>query len=163
MQAPQSKHIADDVEDEWEVIAEYATKHQQAMDAHDIVDDIYIHAEKFMYESTVMQPDYVGKPEDLYLWCLTGESKTCLRYACPIHYSCECDTCIRITETKQTLQLETIRVHDQHSHTGTLSRGKMHARKSAPGVDVFSRPESEGTANDEAGGWSSIKFSVSSF
>ena len=25
---------------------------------------------------TVMQPDYVGKPEDLYLWCLLGETKT---------------------------------------------------------------------------------------
>jgi hypothetical protein len=37
--APQSQHIA---EDEWEleVIAEYATNHQQAMDAHAIVDNI---------------------------------------------------------------------------------------------------------------------------
>ena len=62
----QSKHIADDDEDEWEVIAEYATNHQHAMDAHDIVDDIYRRAENFMHESgTVMQPDYVGKPEDL--------------------------------------------------------------------------------------------------
>ncbi len=62
IQAPQSKHIADDDEDEWEVIAEYATNHQQAMDAHDIVDDIYRHAEKLMYESgMVVQPDYVGK------------------------------------------------------------------------------------------------------
>ena len=48
------------------------------MDAHDIVDDIYRHAENSMHESgTVMQPDYVIKPEDLYLWCLIGESKTC--------------------------------------------------------------------------------------
>ncbi len=43
IQAPQSEHIADD--DEWEVIAEFAT-HHQAMDAHEIVDDIYRHAEK---------------------------------------------------------------------------------------------------------------------
>jgi hypothetical protein len=76
IQAPQSKRIADDDEDEWEVIAEYTTNHQQAMDAHDIVYDIYRYAENFMHESgTVMQPDYVGKPEDLYLWCLIGEWK----------------------------------------------------------------------------------------
>jgi hypothetical protein len=148
-QAPQSKHIADDDENEWEVIAEYATNHQQAMDAHDIIDDIYRHAENFMHESgTVMQPDYVGKPEDLYLWCLIGpgESKTCLQYACPMLF-CGCDTGIRITETKQTFKLETIRVHDRHSHIG----GKMRARKSAPGVGGFSRPESKASANDESG------------
>ncbi len=105
-----------------------------------------------------MQPDYVGKPEDLYLWCLIGESKTCQQYACLMRYSCGCDIGVRITETKQTLKLEMIGVHDRHSHIG----GKMHARKSAPGVGAFSRPESEAYANDESGGWSSINFPVSS-
>ncbi len=47
IQTPQSKHIANDDEDECEVVAEYATNHQQA---HDIVNDIYRHAENFMYE-----------------------------------------------------------------------------------------------------------------
>jgi hypothetical protein len=93
---PQSKHIANDNVDEWEVIAEYATNHQQAMDAHDIVDDIYRHAEYLMHESCmVMQPVYVGKLEDLYLWCFIWES-----------YSCRCDTGIRITEKNQTLSLK---------------------------------------------------------
>jgi hypothetical protein len=83
------------------------------MDAHDIVDDIYRHAENFMHEScTVMQPDYVGEQEDLYPWCLIGESKTCWQYACLIRYSCRYDTGIHITETKQSLTLETIGVHD---------------------------------------------------
>ncbi len=47
IQALQSQLISDDEEDEWEVIAEYAqaTNHQQAMDAHEIADDIYRHAE----------------------------------------------------------------------------------------------------------------------
>jgi hypothetical protein len=126
------------------------------MDAHDIVDAIYRHTETFMHESgMVMQPDCVGKPEDLYLWCLIGESKKCREYACPIRYSCGCDTGIRITETKQTLTLQMIGVHDRHSHTG----GKMHSRKSAPGLGGFSRQESEGSANDESGRCSSIKFS----
>jgi hypothetical protein len=134
------------------------------MDVRDIVDDIYRHAENFMHEScTVMQPDYVGKAEDLYLWCLIGEPKTCWQYACPMRYSCGCDTGIRITETKQTLKLETVGVHDRHSHIG----GKMHARKSAPRVGGFSRQENEASANDESGRWSSItasiKFPVSSF
>jgi hypothetical protein len=57
--------------------------------------------------------------------------------------------------TKQTLKLETIGAHDRHSHIG----GKMHARESTPGVGGFSGPESEASANDESGGWSSIKFS----
>ncbi len=77
----------------------------------------HTHAENFVHESgTVMQPDYVGKPEDPYLWCLIGESKTCRQYGCPMRYSCGRDACMRITETKQTLKLEMIGVHDQHSH-----------------------------------------------
>jgi hypothetical protein len=52
IQAPQSQVISDDDEDYvWKVIAGYATNHQQAMDAHEIVDYIYRHAEKFMHES----------------------------------------------------------------------------------------------------------------
>jgi hypothetical protein len=126
-------------------MAKYATNHQQAMDAHDIVDDIYRHAKNFMHESrTEMQPDYVGKPEDLYLWCLIQESKTCQQYACQMCYSCGCDTSIRITETKQTLKLETIGVHDQYSHIG----GKMQVYRSSPGIGGFSRPESGASAND---------------
>ncbi len=74
-----------------------------------------------------------------------------------MHYSCRCDTSVLVSETKQTIKLETIRVHDQHSHTG----GKMHARKYVPGVGGFSRPESEGSKNNESGGWSSVNFSVS--
>ncbi len=109
-----------------------------------------------MHESsTVMQPDYVGKPEGLYLWCLIGESKTCRQYACPMSYFCGCDTGICITETKQSLKLETIGVHYRHSHIG----GRMHARKSAPGVGGFSRPGSEASANDESGGWNWNKVS----
>jgi hypothetical protein len=76
-------------------------------------------------------------------------------------YSCGGDTAIRIAETKQTLKLERIGVHDQHSHI----RGKMHARKSIPGVGGLSRPESKTSpsANNESGGQSSINFPVSSF
>jgi hypothetical protein len=74
----QSQLISDEDGDEWEVIAEYATNNQLAMDTHDIAVDIYRHTENFMHKSgTIMQPDYVGKPEDLYLWCLIGKSKTC--------------------------------------------------------------------------------------
>jgi hypothetical protein len=112
------------------------------MDVHEIIDDIYRHAKKIMQESgLVMQLDNVGTPEDLHLWCLIVQSKMCREYACPMRYSCRCNTDIRITETKQTLTLETIRVHDQHSHIG----GKMQAHaasKSAPGVGGFSCSES---------------------
>jgi hypothetical protein len=88
------------------------------MDAREIVDDIYRHAKTFMHKGgMVMQLDYVGKPEDLYLWCLIRQSKTCWEYACPMRISCGC---------RKTLLLETIGVHDQQSHTG----GKMHASKS---------------------------------
>jgi hypothetical protein len=140
IQAQQSNHIANDDDDEWELIAEYATNHQQAMDVHEIIDCIYRHAENFMHGSesvTVTQPDYVGKPQNLYLWCLILESKTCLQYACPMCYSCRCDASIRLTETKQTLKLELIGVHDRHSHIG----GKMHACKSAWSWWVFSPRE----------------------
>jgi hypothetical protein len=101
---------------------------------------------------TVVQPDYIDKQEGLYFCCLIRELKTCRQYECPMRYSCGCDTGIRITGTKQIPKLETI---GGHSHIG----GRMHARKSAPGVGGFSRPESEASANDESGGWRSIKFS----
>jgi hypothetical protein len=108
IQALQSQVISDDDDDnEWKVIAEYASNHQQAMGVHEIVDGIYSHAENFMHGSgTVMQPDYVSKPEDLYLWCLIGESKTCSQCACPMRCSCGCDTGIRITETSSPLSLK---------------------------------------------------------
>ncbi len=61
-----------------------------------------------------------------------------------MRYSCGCNTGIRATGTKQTLKLETIGVHDLHSHIG----GKMNTRKSAPGVGGFSRHENEASAND---------------
>ncbi len=152
-QATQSQVISNDDDDyKWEVIAQYATNHEQAMDAHEIVDAIYKHAEHFMHQSgTVMQPDYVGKPEDLYLWCLIGETKTLRQYACPMRYSCGCYTGIRIMETNQSLKLETIGVHDQHIHIG----GRMHAHKSAPEVGGVSRPVCDASSNDESGGWSS--------
>ncbi len=58
-----------------------------------------------------------------------------------------------------TLTLETIGMHDQHSHKG----GKMHARKSTPGIGGFSRRASEGSASqgsvtDESGWCFSIDF-----
>ncbi len=125
---------------------------------HEIVDDIYRHTKDFMHASctpcTVMQPDYVGKLEDLYLWCLIRQSKTCWEYACLMRCSCGCDTGICITETKRSLKLETIGVHDQHSHI----KGRMRACKSAPGVGGFSLPKSDASGNDESGGWSSINF-----
>ncbi len=53
------------------------------MDTHDIVYDIYRHADNLMHESgTIMQPDNLGKQEDLYYWCLIGESKACWNYEC---------------------------------------------------------------------------------
>jgi hypothetical protein len=113
------------------------------MDAHEIANEIYRHAEKLMQKnSMVMQPDY-GGPVSLVIL----QSKMCWEYACPMRYSCRCDTGIRITETKQTLRLETIGVHDQHSHTG----GKMYTRKSAREGGGVSHSGSEGSANDESG------------
>jgi hypothetical protein len=60
-------------------------------------------------------------------------------------------------ETKQSLARETIGVHDSHSHT--VDKSAMHARKSAPDVGGFSPPDSE-SANDGSGWWSSIDFSI---
>ncbi len=93
IQAQQSQLISDDEEDEWEVIAEYSANHQQAMDAHEIAHDIFRHAEKIMHaRGTVIQADYVGKPdslpEDLYPWCLILQSKKGWEYACLMCYFC---------------------------------------------------------------------------
>ncbi len=55
----------------------------------------------------------------------------------------------------QTLTLETIEVHDRHSHSVT----KMNASKSAPGVGGYSSSDSKGSAKDESGWWLSNYFS----
>jgi hypothetical protein len=50
--------------------------------------------------------------------------------------------------------LETIGVHDQHSHTGdkcTLASQRL---------ELVGCPESNGSANNDTGWWSLIKFSI---
>ncbi len=75
-----------------------------------------------------MQPAYVGKMEDLYLWCLIRDLGVLMADAFFVlmqHW-------LWIRETRQTLMLEKIGVHDQHSH----SVCKVNACKSAPSVGV---------------------------
>ncbi len=46
----------------------FYTDHRMYLDKHEIVDEIYKFGESFMHDSGTRQdPDFVGKPDDLYL------------------------------------------------------------------------------------------------
>jgi hypothetical protein len=82
-----------------------------------IVYDAYRHSKKLLHESgLVMKANYVGKTEDLYLWGLLRQSKTCFEFGCPMRLSCGCSTGLLITETRQNLAMKKFGAHDQDSH-----------------------------------------------
>ncbi len=59
---------------------------------NEVINDIYTLAKDFMHESGLemqpnLLPNYVGKPEDLYLWWLVRESNTCMEYSQPMRFS----------------------------------------------------------------------------
>jgi hypothetical protein len=139
-----SKEIVDEDEDKWEVIDKYEIIEWDVV-GNEVNNDIYSLADDFMHEiGLVMQPDYVGKPEDLYLWCLVRDSKTCLEYRSPMSFSCGYGAGLRITKKGQKIKVGKIRVHDRDSH----SRSLMHANKCTPGIREFnSNIESSGMTN----------------
>jgi hypothetical protein len=117
---------------------DWATNHQKALDANEIVYDVYRHSKKLMHESgLVMQADYVGKTEDLYLWSLLWQSKTCFEIERPMRLSCGCNTGLLIKETRQTLTLKKVRAHDQDNHAVRMTN----ASKSL-GVKFYSGSDS---------------------
>jgi hypothetical protein len=61
-----------------------------------------------LHRGMVMQADFDGKLEDLSLWSLIQQSKTCWKYACPMRFSCGCNTGLRM-EKGQRLMLDKIR------------------------------------------------------
>ncbi len=72
-------------EDGWRVHERYCIDHRAAFDMHEIVNDVFMSAIAFMHNSGLrMDEDHVGKPEDLYLWCLVGSAKNWGLWGCPM-------------------------------------------------------------------------------
>ncbi len=114
------------------------------LDAHEIEDEIHKFAESFMHESgTSQDPDFVGKPEDLYLWRYSGGCKRVSTYYCPFNITCDCDTDIMVTEFKTKLLLEVTGTHDKQSHRLRV----MHAGCSARGVGGFKSDLSDNSSD----------------
>ena len=53
-----------------------------------------------------MDEDYVGKPQDIYLWCFISESKTAGVWGCPMRFTSGCCAVICITEKGRYLTLD---------------------------------------------------------
>ncbi len=88
-------------EDGWRVTERYCIDYRAALDMHDIVENIFTCATEFMHDSCLhMDEDHVGKPEDLYLWCLVGGAKNWGLWGCPMRFTTGCPCAIRITETR---------------------------------------------------------------
>ena len=69
-------NYSEDVE-RWRLVRKYRTDHRAEIDMHDIVDDLYDRATDYMHKGGLrMDEDFVGKPQDIYLWCFICESKT---------------------------------------------------------------------------------------
>jgi hypothetical protein len=128
----------------WRVEYEYYTDHRMYFDKHEIVDAIYKYAESYMHDSGTRQdPDFVGKPDDLYLWRYSGGSKTTSTYSCPFSITCDCDAGIRVSELKTKIVLEATGRHDKESHRLRV----MHAGCSARGVGGFKSDLSDNSSD----------------
>ncbi len=65
-------------EESWKVVERCYIDHKAALNIHEIVDDLYQRATHFMHDSDSgvrMDEDFVGKQQDLYLWCSVGGSE----------------------------------------------------------------------------------------
>ncbi len=65
--------VADEIskdEEGWRVKERYCIDHRAAFDMDEIINDIFMRATDFIYESGLrIDGDHVGKLEDLYFWC----------------------------------------------------------------------------------------------
>ncbi len=112
-------------------------------------------SQSLMQDSCTFQAhDFVGKPEDLYLWRYSGGSKTVAEYYSLFNITCDWDAGIRISETKSKLLLEATGAHDKRSH---LLR-TMHEGCCARSVGGFKSDLSEYSSDsaDDTGGFPSF-------
>jgi hypothetical protein len=97
---------SEDVE-RWRPVRKYCTDARAEMNMHDIVDDFYQRATDFMHHGGLsMDEDYVGKPQDIYLWCFISESKKAGVWGCPMRFTSGYCAGIRIKEKGRYLTLE---------------------------------------------------------
>jgi hypothetical protein len=130
----------------WRVEYEFYTDQRMYLDTQEIVDEIYKFAESYMHDSGTRQDaDFVGKPDDLYLWRYSGGSKRASTYFCPFSITCDCDAGIRVSEFKTKILLESTGTHDKESHRLRV----MHAGCSARGVGGFKADLSDNSSDSD--------------
>ena len=76
-----------------------------------------------------MDEDFVGKQQDIYLWCFRSESNTVGVWGCPMLFTSGCCAGNRITEKGIYLTLEFCGEHHPRCHDELL----MNGHNSAPG------------------------------
>ena len=104
-----------------------------------------------------MDEDFVGKQQDLYLWCSVGGSKNWGLWGCPMRFTSGCPCAIHIT---MTLNYLTPQVHGDHNQ-GCHTRPIMSGRKSAPVLGGFKSYYSSGRDSKNVGScMSSLDFYV---
>ena len=102
-----------------------------------MVKDLYQAATNLMHDSCIrMDEDFVGKPQDLYLWYSVGRSKNWVSGVA------QCGS--RITKTRNYLTLQFHGEHNPMCHT----RAIMRRRKSAPVIGGFKSYYSSGGDSD---------------
>ncbi len=89
---------------------------------------LYQSATDFMHQGGLrMDEDYVGKPQDIYLWCYISESKTAGMWGYSMCFTSGCYAGIRITEKGRYLTLQFCGKHHPSCHVELLTNGRNSA------------------------------------
>jgi hypothetical protein len=121
-----------------------------------LVDDLYQRATDFMHQGGLrMDEDYVGKPQDIYLWCLISESKAAGVWVCLRCFKSGSCAVIRITEKGRYLTLEFCGKHHPRCHDELLMDGRNSARR---GMDFMPCLSSEDGKDDVGSGKHHVDF-----
>ncbi len=89
---------------------------------YDIVDDLYKLAADYMQQGGLrLDEDFVGKLQDIYLWCSICESKTAGVWGCPILFTSGCCAGIYITKNGMYLTLQFCGAHHPRCHDALLT------------------------------------------
>ena len=109
-------------------LRKYHTDHLADKDMHDFVEDLYKRASEFMHQGGLrMDENFVGKPQDIYLWCFICKSKTAGGRGCLMLFTAGCCAGIRITDSEKGKHLtsEFCGAHHLCCHDALLMKGTM--------------------------------------
>ncbi len=84
-----------------------------------------------------MDEDYVGKQQDIYLWCFISKLNTSGVWKCPMHFTRGFYAGIHITEKGKYLTLEFCGKHHLHCHDEFLTMNGCNSARGDLGFRLY--------------------------